>query len=178
MSNFDSNISNSNTKNSNNGNSHNTNLSKSNSIILNSNTGSSGTYNSSTANSSTLNSNIGDSHTVNSDIVNLSILNSSYGDGGGDGSSSYSSNSGMSLVSREPEGNVAAKELATKNVISGNHIMYDFPGNSTCILFIEYDAERTFLKATITVEELKSKSVFIPKLPLGRIYKQVNIRIE
>ena len=108
----------------------------------------------------------------------MSILNSSYGDGGGDGSSSYSSSSGMSLVSREPESNVAAKELATKNVINGNHIMYDFPGNSTCILFIEYDAERTFLKATTTVEELKSKSVFIPKLPLGRIYKQVNIQID
>jgi PGF-pre-PGF domain-containing protein len=159
------------------GNSQTANSIKGYSNILNSNTGNSGTYNSSTANSSTLNSNIWELHTANSDIVNLSILNSSYGDGGGDGVSNYSSSPGMSLVSREPEGNVVAKELATRNVISGNHIMYDFPGNSTCILFIEYDAEKTFLKTTTTVEELKSKSVFIPKLPLGIIYKQVNIQI-
>ena len=172
--NMDFNISNSNTENSSIGNSHTTNSSKMDPIILNSNTGNSGTDNLSTANSRTLNSNIGDSHTANSNIANLSILNSSHGDG----SSSYSSSSGMSLFSREPEVNVAFKELATKNVISGNHIIYDFPGNSTCILFIEYDAERAFLKATITVEELKNKSVFIPKLPLGRIYKQINIRIE
>ena len=169
---------NSNTENSSIGNSQTANSIKGYSNILNSNTVNSGTYNSSTANSSTLNSNIGDLHTANSDIVNLSILNSSYGDGGGDGVSSYPSSPGMSLVSREPESNVAAKELATRNVINGNHIMYDFPGNSTCILFIEYDAERTFLKTTTTVEELKSKSVFIPKLPLGRIYKQVNIQID
>ena len=164
---------NSNTENSIIGNSQTANSIKGHSNILNSNTGNSGTYNSSTANSSTLNSNIGDLHTANSDIVNLSILNSSYGDG----VSSYSSTPGVSLGSREPEGNVVAKELATRNVISGNHIIYDFSGNSTCILFIEYDAEKTFLKATTTVEELKSKSVFIPKLPLGIIYKLVNIQI-
>ena len=168
---------NSNTENSIIGNSQTANSIKGHSNILNSNTGNSGTYNSSTANSSTLNSNIWELHTANSDIVNLSILNSSYGDGGGDGVSNYSSSPGMSLVSREPEGNVVAKELATRNVISGNHIIYDFSGNSTCILFIEYDAEKTFLKATTTVEELKSKSVFIPKLPLGIIYKLVNIQI-
>jgi PGF-pre-PGF domain-containing protein len=165
---------NSNTENSSIGDSHTTNSSKMDSMILNSNTGNSGTDNLSIANSSTLNSNIGDSHTANSNIANSSILNLSHGDK----SSSYSSSSGVKLFSREPEDNVAFKELATKNTISGNHIIYDFPGNSTCILFIEYDAERTFLKATSTVEELKNKSVFIPKLPLGRIYKQVNIRIE
>ena len=192
---------NSNTENSSIGNSQTANSIKGYSNILNSNTENSRIDNSNTLNSSiknlhtenssnmdfnisnsnTENSSIGNSHTTNSSKMDSIILNSNIGNSDsshGDGSSSYSSSSGMSLFSREPEGNVAFKEFATKNAISGNHIIYDFPRNSTCILFIEYDAERTFIKATITVEELKNKSVFIPKLPLGRIYKQVNIRIE
>jgi clumping factor A len=77
--------------------------------------------------------------------------------------------------SYEPATNVASKELATRNVMSGNHIKYDFLQNSTCIVYIEYDAERTFLKTTTTVEELKSKSTFVPERLSGSIYKYVNI---
>ena len=103
-------------------------------------------------------------------------MNSSTGESGGDGGSSFSSsNSGIGLISKEPASNVAAKELSTRNVISNTHIKYDFPGNSTCIICIEYDAERTFLKTTTTVEELKNKSIFVPTLPYGIIYKYVNI---
>ncbi len=110
-------------------------------------------------------------------------------DGGGGGSSSSSSGksgsssgkfkfrfSGMgSSFSKEPAKNVASKELATRNVMSGNHIRYDFLQNSTCIMYIEYDAVRTFLKTTTTVEELKGKSTFVPELPFGRTYKFINI---
>jgi PGF-pre-PGF domain-containing protein len=93
------------------------------------------------------------------------------------GSSKSSSGSGGmgSSFSKEPAKNVAAKELATRNVANGNHIIFDFSRNSTCVLYIEYDAERTFLKTTTTVEELKDKSIFVPESPSGRIYKYMNI---
>ncbi len=123
--------------------------------------------------------------------------NTSTGDGGGGSSSSSSGESGSgssksssgssksssgsggigSGFTKEPAKNVAAKELATRNVANGNHITFDFSRNSTCILYIEYDAERTFLKTTTTVEELKSKSTFVPILPPGRVYRHVNIWI-
>ena len=107
-------------------------------------------------------------------------------DGGNEGSSSSDSSSGSSsssssssggggLLSREPASNVAAKELVTRNVVNGNHLMYDFQENSTCIIYIEYDAERTFLKTTTTVEELKNKSTLVSKRAPGRLYKYFNV---
>jgi PGF-pre-PGF domain-containing protein len=120
---------------------------------------------------------------------NSSSGSSESGSGSGEsGSGSSKSSSGSSRSSsgsggigsgftKEPAKNVAAKELATRNVANGNHIIFDFSRNSTCILYIEYDAERTFLKTTTTVEELKSKSTFVPILPPGRIYRHVNIWI-
>jgi PGF-pre-PGF domain-containing protein len=103
---------------------------------------------------------------------------SSSGGGGGGGSSSSSSSGsgGMgSSSSKELASNVAGKELVTRYVTNGDHIRYDFPKNSTCVVYIEYDAERTFQKTTTTVEMLKNKSRFVPILPNGRIYKSVNI---
>jgi clumping factor A len=91
-------------------------------------------------------------------------------------SSSSSSSSDMrSSFSKEPAKNVASVELATRNIMSGNHIRYDFLQNSTCIMYIEYDAKRTFQKTTTTVEELKSKSNFVPERASGSVYKYVNI---
>ena len=77
--------------------------------------------------------------------------------------------------SKEPAKNVASEELATRNIISGNHIRYDFLQNSTCIMYMEYDAKRTFQKTTTTVEELKSRSIFVPENASGSVYKYVNI---
>jgi PGF-pre-PGF domain-containing protein len=92
------------------------------------------------------------------------------------GSSSNSHRSGMgSGVSTEPAKNIAVKELATRNVISGNHVKYEFPKNVTCVTYIDYDAKRTFRKTTAIVEILKGKSTLVPELPAGGIYKYVNI---
>jgi len=91
-------------------------------------------------------------------------------------SSSSSSSSDMgNNFSKEPAKNVASEELATRNIMSGNHIRYDFLQNSTCIMYMEYDAKRTFQKTTTTVEELKSKSIFVPERASGSVYKYVNI---
>ena len=42
-------------------------------------------------------------------------------------------------------------------------------------MYIEYNAERTFLKTTTTVEELKNKSTFVKDRSSGLVYKYVNI---
>ena len=80
-----------------------------------------------------------------------------------------------SSYSKEPAQNVALKELATRNVMSGDHLRFDFLQNSTCIQYIEYDALRTFMKTTTTVEELKGKSTFVSERPTGGIYKYFNV---
>jgi PGF-pre-PGF domain-containing protein len=98
--------------------------------------------------------------------------------GSSSGSSSSSSSGGMgSSFSKEPARNVAARELVTRNVVNGNHIRYDFSEESTCITYIEYDAKRTLLRTTTTVEDLKNKSTFVSKNAPGRIYKHVNVWI-
>lgn len=101
--------------------------------------------------------------------------------GGGGSSSSSSSKSSSSsggsgsIYSMEPAKNVASKELATRNVVSGSHIRYDFSQNSTCIMYIEYDALRTFQRTTTVVEELNNKSIFVPERPSGGVYKYVDV---
>jgi PGF-pre-PGF domain-containing protein/uncharacterized repeat protein (TIGR01451 family) len=124
--------------------------------------------------------------TNNQNIITATITKESTSGGGGSssgsggsssgssGSSSGSSSSG-SIYSMEPAKNVASKELATRNVISGSHIRYDFSQNSTCVMFIEYDALRTFQRTTTTIEELNNRSTFVPERPSGVIYKYMNI---
>ena len=78
----------------------------------------------------------------------------------------------------EPAANVFSKELATLNIINGNHIRYDFTKNSTSIMYIEYDAKRSFLKTTTTIQELKNKSTLVSNHAYGRVYKYENIWVE
>lgn len=77
-------------------------------------------------------------------------------------------------VSEEPASNVAIKELVSRNIISGHHIRYDFQ-NITCIMYVEYDAEKTFRKTTTTVEMLKKRSTLVPVSAPGKIYGNINI---
>ncbi|MFZ2498013.1 PGF-pre-PGF domain-containing protein [Methanosarcina sp.] len=95
------------------------------------------------------------------------------GKSGGDGSSSSSSIG--SDVSVEPASNIDVKELATRHVISGYPVRFDFVENITCVTYIEFDPTQTFKKTTTIVEVLRNKSTLVPILPPGRIYKYVNI---
>jgi len=135
--------------------------------------------NSSDVDSSSLNPNTVNSSAVDSSAVNSStssVADSSSGESReSQSSSSSSSNSGTGLFYREPATNVLAKELTSRNIANDNHIKYDFTENNTCITYIEFDALRTFQKTTTVVEELKNKSIFVSKNPVGRIYKYVNI---
>jgi PGF-pre-PGF domain-containing protein len=58
--------------------------------------------------------------------------------------------------------------------MSDTHVRFDFPQGSTCVQYIEFDAKRTFIKTTTTIEELKSKSTFVSERPSGGIYKYFN----
>jgi PGF-pre-PGF domain-containing protein len=78
-------------------------------------------------------------------------------------------------VSQEATENIAAKELATDNIISGYHIKYNFKENATPITYIEYDAKRTFRKTTSIAEVLVNKSSLVPELPYGKVYRHVNV---
>jgi len=135
--------------------------------------------NSSDVDSSSLNPNTVNSSAVDSSAVNSStssVADSSSGESReSQSSSSSSSNSGTGLFYREPATNVLAKELTSRNIANDNHIKYDFTENNTCITYIELDALRTFQNTTTVVEELKNKSIFVSKNPVGRIYKYVNI---
>ncbi|HEY3360923.1 MAG TPA: PGF-pre-PGF domain-containing protein [Methanosarcina sp.] len=182
-SNVNSSTANSSTANSSNVNSSTANSSTANSSNVNSSNVNSSNVNSSNVNSSNVNSSNVNSSNVNSSNVNSSTANSSNvnssteGSGGSKNSSSSSNTSGIEFYYKEPASNVIAKELTTRNIVNGNHVRYDFKENNTCITYVEFDAERTFLKTTTTVEELKNKSIFVSKNPLGRLYKYVNVWI-
>ena len=105
--------------------------------------------------------------------VSKEAISSSSGGSGSSGSSRSSAGSGT--TSKEPVNNVDAKELSTRHIINGYHVKFDFVENATCITYIEFDPKKTFKRTTTIVELLKNKSVFVPKLPPGRIYKHVNI---
>ena len=100
---------------------------------------------------------------------------SSSSSGGGRSSSSSSSSTGSGTTSKEPASNVDAKELSTRHITSDYHVKFDLVESATCITYIEFDPMKTFKRTTTIVEELKNKSVFVPELPPGRIYKNVNI---
>jgi len=59
--------------------------------------------------------------------------------------------------------------------MGGYPVRFDFVENATCITDIEFDPTMTFRKTTTIAEVLKNKSIFVPELPMGRIYKHFNI---
>ncbi len=89
--------------------------------------------------------------------------------------SSSSSGWGMNLVSSEDASNIAAKELATRSVISGYPVKFDFVEGVTCVTYIKFDPKKTFRRTTTVVEELKNKSTLVPTTPQGKVYKHVNV---
>ena len=143
-----------------------------------SDTGDSDTGNSNSGDSSSGNSNSGDSSSGNSSSGDSNSGDSSSGDsdaGKSDEDDSSGSSSIGSDLSAEPASNIAVKELATRHVISGYPIRFDFVENVTCVTYIGFDPKKTFRKTTTIVEVLKNNSTLVPTLPPGRVYKYVNI---
>ncbi|WP_292389131.1 PGF-pre-PGF domain-containing protein [Methanosarcina sp. UBA5] len=113
--------------------------------------------------------------TVSSDDGGSGSSGPSSIDSGSKSSGSSSSSSGGASLSKEPVNNVDAKELSTRNVLSGYHVKFDFLEGATCITYIEFDPIKTLKRTTTIVEVLKAKSAFVSGLPSGKIYKHVNI---
>ena len=90
---------------------------------------------------------------------------------------SRSSSSGSSGVSREPAKNVEVKELAQAFIINGKAVKFDFTKNTTCVVYVSFDAKKTAGKTTAIVEMLKGKSALVPSLPSDKVYKSFNVWI-
>lgn len=112
--------------------------------------------------------------TINGDSVNTGT----YTESSSSSSSSGGGHSGGSAItSLEPSKNIDAKETASRYISSSSHAIFDFPMNVTCITNLEFNPKKTFQRTAATIEMLKEKSVQVPQLPPGRIYKNVNIQV-
>ena len=106
----------------------------------------------------------------------INVLTPSSSSGGSSGGSSHSSSSGGGAGgSPEPARNVQVKELSQAFVASGKPVQFDFAKNATCVVYISFDAKRTFGKTTTIAEMLKGKSALVSELPSGEVYKSFNI---
>ena len=100
---------------------------------------------------------------------------SSSSDGSSGGGSHSSGSSGGGGGSPEPAKNVEVKELSQAFITSGKPVQFDFTKNATCIVYVSFDAKRTFGKTTTIAEMLKGKSSLVSELPSGEVYKSFNI---
>ncbi|WP_292391675.1 PGF-pre-PGF domain-containing protein [Methanosarcina sp. UBA5] len=112
--------------------------------------------------------------TINGDSVNTGTYTQSKS---GSSSSGGGHGGGGVITSLEPSRNIASKETASRYINSGSHVRFDFPMNATCITTLEFDPKKTFKRTAATIEMLKEKSVQVPQLPPGKIYKNVNIQV-
>jgi PGF-pre-PGF domain-containing protein len=99
---------------------------------------------------------------------------SSNGDSSGSGHGSSSGGGGRG-GSPELQSNVQVKELSQTAVINGKSVKFDFPKNATCVVYVSFDAKKTFGKTTTIAEQLKGKSSLVSILPDGEVYKSFNV---
>lgn len=100
--------------------------------------------------------------------VSVTRTSSSSGSSGGSGGSGGGG-------SPETPSNIEVKELSQQFMINGNHTRFEFKQKVTPVIYIEFDARKTFGKVTTIIEELKKRSVLTPDEPEGKVYKYFNI---
>ncbi len=107
----------------------------------------------------------------------ITVTQQSSSNGGSSGGSSHRSGSsgGGGGGSPEPAKNVEVKELSQAFITSGKNVQFDFTKNATCVVYVSFDAKRTFGKTTTIAEMLKGKSSLVSELPSGEVYKSFNI---
>ena len=110
----------------------------------------------------------------------INVLTASNSSGGSSGGSSHSSSSGGGGAggSPEPAINVQVKEISQAFITNGKPVRFDFAKNVTCVVFVSFDAKRTFGKTTTIAEMLKGKSDLVSELPSGEIYKYLISGLE
>lgn len=111
---------------------------------------------------------------LGSGVYSLSITANKPVRGKTSGSSGGSSGGGGG-GSPEPQSNVETKELAQQFVANGNNVEFEFKQGVTCIVYVEFEARKSFGKVTTVVEMLKGKSILTPIEPEGKVYKYLNI---
>ncbi len=127
---------------------------------------------------------INNAYGFSSKITTITVLESSSSGSSKSGSSksgssksggSSSRGSGGGGSSPEPAKNVEVKELAQAFITNGKPVKFDFIKNATCIVYVTFDAKRTFGKTTTIAEQLKGKSALVSELPSEEVYKSFNI---
>ncbi len=108
-------------------------------------------------------------------ITVLADSGSSDSNSGGSSHSSGGSSGGSAGGSPEPQNNVEAKEISQTFVNSGKTVKFDFPRNSTPVVYLSFDSKKTTGKTTAIVEILKGKSTLVSGLPSDEVYKYLNI---
>jgi len=121
-----------------------------------------------------INLTINNAYGFSSKITTITVLEGSSSGGSKSGSSS-SRGSGGGGGSPEPAKNVELKELSQAFIINGKSVKFDFTKNATCVVYLTFDAKRTFGKTTTVAEQLKGKSALVSELPSGEVYKSFNI---
>ncbi len=129
----------------------------------------------STAGNYTVNLTVNDANGTASKTATVTVSEESSSSGGSSGGSSHSNSGGGGGGSPEPQSNVQAKELSQAFITNGKTVKFDFPKNATCVVYVSFDAKKTFGKTTTIAEQLKGKSSLVSGLPEGEVYKSFNI---
>ena len=96
--------------------------------------------------------------------------------GSSSGGSSHSSGGGGGAGgSPEPAKNVRVKEISQTFVSNGKTVKFDFAKNATCVVYVNFDAKKTFGKTTAIAEKLKGKSTLVSELNSGEVYRYFNV---
>ncbi|HEY3361797.1 MAG TPA: PGF-pre-PGF domain-containing protein [Methanosarcina sp.] len=123
----------------------------------------------------TVNLTVSNENGTASKIAVINVLTPSSSSGGSSGGSSHSSSGGGGGGSLEPQSNVQVKELSQATIINGKPVKFDFAKNATCVVYVSFDAKKTFGKTTTIAEQLKGKSSLVSGLPEGEVYKYFNV---
>jgi PGF-pre-PGF domain-containing protein len=128
----------------------------------------------------TVNLTVSNENGTASKVAAINVLTPSSSRGGSSSGSSHSSSgssggSGSAGGSPEPAKNVQVKELSQAFITNGKPVKFDFPKNATSVVYVSFDAKKTFGKTTTIAEQLKGKSALVSKLPSGEVYKSFNV---
>lgn len=104
--------------------------------------------------------------------------NSVNDESSGDETNGRSHSKSKSYRNQEPANNIEVKELAQAFIINGKATKFDFAKNTTCVVYVSFDAKKTAGKTTATVEMLKGKSAPVSSLPSDTVYKFFNVWAE
>lgn len=105
----------------------------------------------------------------------INVLTSNNSSGGSSGGSNHHSSSSSSCSSQEPQSNVQVKELSQGIITNGKPVKFDFTKNATCVVYLSFNAKKTFGKTTTIAEQLKERSPLVSGLPSGEVHKFFNI---